>query len=354
MFVSDVIFNIPAINNWFGSLVTNSRGWIVYLVIWLVMFLQVTVLNMPAYVILSASISVGISVISYTYVLVVMSAYMCGCSLAYFIGYKYGKKAVVWCAGSEDDYNKWSLVLNEKGKFWYFLTVLFPVFPDDILCIVAGAMKFDLKFYLLSNFVGRTIGLMTSLISLELLHNVSGDFPFTILLWGIALVIEIIVYFVLRYKKGENDMNILLIGSNTEKIAKDIWSANTNYYIIGDNPDIWSDEFINFSKDKKLIVLIENDRILSKKVNDVIDDMFKYKYIPIIVTDFEDTIDYNIYSALSESIPETILYIRNDDDKEYNEFIKLTQDYLLGKGIISDEYNTLRTSKKGKRSSLKK
>lgn len=199
----EIIFSIPAVNNWFSSLITSSNGWVVYVVIWIIMFLQTTILNIPAYVVLSASISVGINTLSFLYIVVVLSAYIVGCLFAYFIGYKFGKKAVKWCAGSDEDYDKWSNVLNAKGKWWYFITVLFPLFPDDILCLVAGAVKFNFSFYVISNIIGRGIGLITMLLFLELLGSVGGDFPYMVIVWAVVLLIEIIVYFVLKKKENK-------------------------------------------------------------------------------------------------------------------------------------------------------
>lgn len=201
----EIIFSIPVVNNWFASLITSSEGWIVYLVIWLIMFLQTTVLNIPAYVVLSASVSVGINTLSILYIVVVLSAYIAGCLLAYWIGYKFGKKAVKWCAGSEEDYEKWSKVLNKKGKWWYFVTVIFPMFPDDILCLVAGAVKFNFPFYILSNIIGRGIGLVTMLLFLELIGSMGGGFSYMVIVWAIALLVEIIIYFVLKKKENKNE-----------------------------------------------------------------------------------------------------------------------------------------------------
>ena len=201
----EIIFSIPIINNWFASLITSSKGWVVYLVIWFIMFLQTTVLNIPAYVVLSASVSVGINTLSVLYIVVVLSAYLAGCLLAYWIGYKFGKKAVKWCAGSEEDYEKWSKVLNKKGKWWYFATVIFPMFPDDILCLVAGAVKFNFPFYILSNIIGRGIGLVTMLLFLELMGSMGGNFPYMVVVWSVALLVEVIVYFVLKKKENKNE-----------------------------------------------------------------------------------------------------------------------------------------------------
>lgn len=196
----EILFSFDVITNWFGELITKSGDW-AYLVIWVIMFLQVTILNLPAYVILSACVSIGISTLSWEFILVTISAYMCGCLLAYWLGWKFGKKAVKWCAGSEEDYDKWCNVLNAKGKWWYLITVVFPFFPDDLLCIVAGSVKFNFWFYFFSNLIGRTIGLVTMLYTLRLIGMIGGGFPFMIIMWGVALLAELIIYLVLNRKK---------------------------------------------------------------------------------------------------------------------------------------------------------
>ena len=197
LLVFEAIFSIPEINTFFLGLISSSEGWIAYLIVWLIMFLQVTILNIPAYSVLSACTAIGMSTLSVWFIVDVLSAYMAGCILAYWLGRWFGKKAVKWCAGSEEDYNKWSSVLNSKGKWWYFLTVLFPFFPDDILCIVAGAVKFNFGWYTLMNFVGRGIGLVTTILTLKLITRVSGGFPFMIIVWAIALLAEVIAYIIL-------------------------------------------------------------------------------------------------------------------------------------------------------------
>ena len=192
--ISETIFSIPAVNSFFSSLITNSSGIWTYIIIWIIMFLQVTILNIPAYVVLSASVSIGLHVLSWQYIITVLTAYMAGCILAYWLGRWFGIKAIKWCAGSEEDFNKWSNIFNTKGKWWYLLTIIFPMFPDDILCLVAGSMKFNFGLYTLFNLIGRSVGLITMLLTLSLIGSIGGGFPFMLIVWGIALLIEVIIY----------------------------------------------------------------------------------------------------------------------------------------------------------------
>lgn len=200
LLIFEGIFSIPAINNFFMGLISGSSGWIAYLFVWLIMFLQVTILNIPAYSVLAACTSIGMKTLDIVFISVVLSAYMVGCILAYWLGRWFGKRAVKWCAGSEEDYDKWSSVLNSKGKIWYFLTVLFPFFPDDILCLVAGAVKFNFGLYTIMNFVGRGIGLVTTILTLGLINKVSDGFPIMVIVWAVALVAELIAYIILNKK----------------------------------------------------------------------------------------------------------------------------------------------------------
>lgn len=200
LLVFEGIFSIPAINNFFMNLISGSSGWLAYLFVWVIMFLQVTILNIPAYSILSACTAIGMKTLDFVFITVVLSAYMAGCILAYWLGRWFGKRAVKWCAGSEEDYSKWSKVLNSKGKLWYFLTILFPFFPDDLLCIVAGAVKFNFGLYTIMNFVGRGIGLVTTILTLGLINKVSDGFPIMVIVWAVALIAELVSYIILSKK----------------------------------------------------------------------------------------------------------------------------------------------------------
>lgn len=201
LLVFEIIFSLDIINNFFLGLISGANGWLAYLFVWLIMFLQVTILNIPAYSVLAACTSIEMPTLDIVFISVVLSAYMTGAILAYWVGRWFGKRAVKWCAGSEDDYNKWSNVLNSKGKWLYFITVLFPFFPDDLLCLVTGAARFHFGLFCGMNFVGRGIGLVTTILTLQLITKVSGGFPFMIIVWAVALLAEVIAYIIINKRR---------------------------------------------------------------------------------------------------------------------------------------------------------
>ena len=274
MLIAEAIFDIPAVTNWFANIIKSSTGVWVWVVIWIIMFLQVTILNIPAYVILSASVSIGIETLSVLYVLVVISAYMCGCLLAYWAGYKFGRKAVRWCAGSDEDYEKWSNFLNKKGKIWYLATVVFPFFPDDLLCLIAGGVKFNFAWYSISNLIGRTIGLVTMLYTLKLIGFVSNGIPLMLIVWAVALIAEIILLLVLKNKdKQANTQN------QTQENPEQSGTEKTNVDVKNTEHDEKIETETEAKKDKQIDddsanknaddeTITENNIDTNKKTND--------------------------------------------------------------------------------------
>lgn len=163
-----------------------------YLIFFVIQFLQVTFLPIPAAVTTVAGalafgniwIVFGIS----------FAAVMIASVFSFFLGRKVGKKLVIWVAG-EKDYERWAEKLGQ-GKFVFFLMMLLPVFPDDILCMVVGTTNMSWKFFMLTNLITRPISLAC------ICFLGSGIIPFTgwwIALW-VVLGIACLVMFILCYK----------------------------------------------------------------------------------------------------------------------------------------------------------
>lgn len=206
MFAFELLFSFDAVKNTINSWIVGDY---VLIIIWLLMFIQVCFVPIPAYIILNACVLLSnitlnvTSVSGWVTIGVILSAYISGAVVAYFIGYKWGSKAVRWCAGDDESYAKWSDILNTKGKWWYALSVVLPIFPDDLLCIVCGAVRFKFGFFFWSNLIGRGIGLVTMVIALTLLHyTTSGSgFPWSVLVWGVVTVLLVVTDIVLRIKE---------------------------------------------------------------------------------------------------------------------------------------------------------
>ena len=83
--------------------------------------------------------------------------------LGRFGGYNLGKKLI-----GEEDCEKASELLNTKGLIYFPMMMMFPVFPDDALVMVAGTLKMSLKWFIPSIVIGRGIGVATIIFGLSI------------------------------------------------------------------------------------------------------------------------------------------------------------------------------------------
>ncbi|MBO5344339.1 MAG: TVP38/TMEM64 family protein [Clostridia bacterium] len=170
----------------------QSGGVWSYLIFFVIQFLQVTFLPIPG----AATTLAGMLAFENGWIVFGISfvAVMLASVFSFFLGRKVGKKLVVWVAG-EKDYQKWAEKLG-KGKFVFFLMMLFPVFPDDILCMVVGTTNMTWRFFIITNLITRPIGIAATC------FLGSGIIPFAgwwIALW-VVLGIACVVLFILSYK----------------------------------------------------------------------------------------------------------------------------------------------------------
>ncbi len=165
-----------------------------YIIFVVVQFLQVTFLPLPAAVTTIAGtlvfgpwITLGLS----------LFAVLLGSAFAFFLGRKVGRRLVVWVAG-EKDAIKWEEKLK-RGKYVFFLMMLFPVFPDDILCIVAGCIGMNWKFFMITNLITRplSIGALCFFGSGQVIPFSGWGIP----VWIVLVVLGIIaIYLSVKYQ----------------------------------------------------------------------------------------------------------------------------------------------------------
>ena len=81
-----------------------------------------------------------------------------------FGGYALGKKFI-----GEEDCEKACELLNTKGLIYFPMMMMFPVFPDDALVMVAGTLKMSLKWFIPSIVFGRGIGVVSIIFGLSII-----------------------------------------------------------------------------------------------------------------------------------------------------------------------------------------
>lgn len=79
-------------------------------------------------------------------------------ALMYLTG-RIGGHAICKKLLGEEDCEKASNLLNDKGLVFFPLMMMFPIFPDDALTMFAGTLKMSLKWFIPSIIFGRGIGI---------------------------------------------------------------------------------------------------------------------------------------------------------------------------------------------------
>ena len=169
----------------------SSTGAIAPLIFILVTFLQVTFIPIPSTIpIIVGSYLFGpILAFIYSYV-----GLMIGSIVAYYLGKALGRPFINWLSGGKEETDKWMNKLHGKEKILLFFMFLFPVFPDDLLCSIAGILPINFPAFLAMQILTRATTVGCTLIFM------SGEvIPFNA--WGISLIVlaVIVCFFVFIY-----------------------------------------------------------------------------------------------------------------------------------------------------------
>ncbi|MBQ9793198.1 MAG: TVP38/TMEM64 family protein [Clostridia bacterium] len=185
-----------------------SSGFWSYCVFVVLQFLQVTILPMPAMVTTIVGVIIFGPFISF---LLSTLAILLGSIFAYYLGKLFGIKLLYWAIGK--DKTKTFQNKMQKGKYIFFLMMLFPFFPDDILCMLSGVLNMDFKFFLITNLITRPI-------SLFCLCFVSTGFIIPFHSWGIFvwILLAIILLFLIIYSfKNKQKIEVFISKLNIKK-----------------------------------------------------------------------------------------------------------------------------------------
>lgn len=174
--------------------IVEKGGVFSFLIFIILQILQTTVLQIPAvFVTIAGALIFG----KWTAFLLSFIAIMIGSLIMFWIGRKAGRKFLNWIIGEEST-NKWIEKLS-NGKYLFFLMMVFPVFPDDILCVVAGLTNMSFPFFLWTNVIARGIGVATTVF-----FGSGAVIPFHgwgLFVWGIILIFAAILFYLsIKYR----------------------------------------------------------------------------------------------------------------------------------------------------------
>ena len=202
--LSYFIFKWTGIWEYINS-VDKIRGLILSLGFWgrlafvFLQFLQVTFLPIPS----AVSTLAGVLVFGPLQAsLLSLSGIMLGSVLAFWLGRRFGRKLVSFMVG-EETCHKWTNFLT-NAKYSFVVTMLLPIFPDDILCLVAGLTDMSWLFFVVTNLISRPLAIF-----LTCSLGSGSIIPF--LGWGLAVwafflvAVAVVLYLSFRYRQAIED-----------------------------------------------------------------------------------------------------------------------------------------------------
>jgi len=195
--------------------IVESGGVFSFLIFILLQVLQTTILQIPAFfVTLAGALIFG----EWQAFFMSYFAIMLGSLIMFYIGRKAGGKFLNWLVGKEDA-EKWKNKMAH-GKYLFLLMMLFPMFPDDILCVVAGMSSMSFKFFFWTNAVSRAIGVAGTVF-----FGSGAVIPFSgwgLIIWGvITIFILTLFYLSVKYQdKIDSVLNEFLTKNNQRKNKK--------------------------------------------------------------------------------------------------------------------------------------
>ncbi len=177
------------------------------LAVWLfilIQFLQVVVLPIPAFITVGAGVLLFGPLWGAIYSCI---GIISGSLVGFFVGRFFGFKVAKWLVG-ERNLQKGLEAIKGKDRVVLTFMFLFPFFPDDVLCFVAGITTVSVPFFTVMIFITRIISVFASSFSMN--NNI---IPFDTW-WGIVLWILFfsltIALTILVYKKGDKIERFIL------------------------------------------------------------------------------------------------------------------------------------------------
>ncbi len=158
----------------------------------LLQFLQVVVLPIPSVVSTVTGVALFGAFRTTVYSLI---GILLGSFTAFWIGRRLGYRAVSWLVGKET-LQKWQRKLKGKDNLFLSLMFLLPLFPDDILCFLAGLSSMSIKYFTVVIVISRIFAITTTC---YLVDFIPFDTWWGLTIWGIFIGM-VVAAFVLAYK----------------------------------------------------------------------------------------------------------------------------------------------------------
>lgn len=180
--------------------IVESGGMFSFVIFVILQILQTTILQIPAiFVTIAGTLVFG----PWTTFFLSFVAVMIGSLIMFWIGRKAGKKFLNWLVG-KDEADVWFKRMSQ-GKYLYFLMMIFPLFPDDILCVIAGMTNMSFSYFFWTNVIARGLG-----IACTVFFGSGTIIPFKgwgLIIWGLIIILVMALFYLsVKYQNKIDDI----------------------------------------------------------------------------------------------------------------------------------------------------
>ena len=178
------------------AIIRSTGAW-APLVFILIQALQVFLLPIPGILTVGAGVLIfgELLTCAYSYVGILL-----GSLIAFWIGRVLGYRAAAWLVG-KDGLDRWQKKVKGKDRMLLSVMFLLPLFPDDVLCFLAGLSTMSWQYFIVMQLIARAISVVVTSYSLG-----GSIIPFNTW-WGITIwaviAAAVIALFILIWKKGD-------------------------------------------------------------------------------------------------------------------------------------------------------
>lgn len=175
-----------------------------YLALIIIQFLQVTFIPIASSIVTAAGFYLCGQNIGLTILFCCVGLWL-GSLFAFFLGRVFGVRLVKWVAG-EKMLIKYNKFLKGKDKVMLGYMFMFPIYPDDVLCLIAGLTTMSYREFIFLQLLSRPINVASTVLLLAFGTNLTTLFPLDtwwgITVWVLAIAI-FVVTFILVWKKAD-------------------------------------------------------------------------------------------------------------------------------------------------------
>ena len=201
-FEDGIVFN----PNLFESFKNSWYGWIIFILFQAVLTILLCIVPgvSMAFIILCSTIYTE----PWQAFIISFLSVMVSSLIMYLLG-RFGRYKLCVKLLGEEDCNKSLDLLETKSTIFFPLMMLFPVFPDDALVMIAGTMKMKLRYFIPSILLGRGFGVFTIVFGFSLIPFDKFTTPYdwivfiTVCLYWISVIFKLAEKINVKINKAE-------------------------------------------------------------------------------------------------------------------------------------------------------